>query len=130
MAGASRLELAQLPDSIAIPPQGGEEEEEDTTTVVPPTPAVKPAPSPATAPFDTTGAHVPAPGILQPGGAPPDTLRPGGPLPSMPPLPRTPARADTAAAVPERHGLRAISPAAIVIGLIAVHVLVVKLLTK
>ncbi len=114
---------------MAIPPLGGEEEEEDTTTVIPPTPGVKPAPAPA--PFDTTGAHLPAPGIPQPGSALPDTLRPGGQLPPMPPLPRTPARADTLnAARPERHGLHGVHPAAIVIGLIAVHVLIVKLIAK
>ncbi len=129
---ALRLELAQLPDTTAIPPfEGEEQEEEDTTSVIPPTPGIKPAPSPA--PFDTTGAHAPAPSIPQPGSAAPDTLRPGEALPPMPPLPRTHARADTTAApppAPPRHGIQALSPAAIVIGLIAVHVLIVKLIAK
>jgi hypothetical protein len=140
--GAARFELAQLPDSITIPPPGGEEGEEDTTTVLPSTPGVKPAPGPAPfdttgvnvpAPIDTTGAHVPAPAILEPGAAVPDTTRFGGPPRVPPPVPRSvESRADTtAAAPPERHGaLHGIHPAALVIGLIAVHVLIVKLIAK
>ncbi len=126
----ANLWIAQLPDSGSTPGVGDEvggSQGDTTSTILPP-------PDGATAPFDSTAVPAPVPALELPksGAGPADTTQQSGPLLTMPSATGTGTGATaTAQETPAaRRGILGAHPAAIVLGLIAVHVLLVKLIAR